>query len=132
MTTTESDLSRASDFPLLVSVDDHVMEPPRLWLDKVPARYAERVPHIVRERVPSVINPGTEKWADVWYYGNDRVENHRGVASVGFDADELDTEPMTFDEMRPGCYAVPERLADMDIDGVEASASWRRRIRKSR
>jgi predicted TIM-barrel fold metal-dependent hydrolase len=110
-----------SGFPLLVSVDDHVMEPPRLWLDRVPSELAGDVPHIVRERVPSVINPGTEKWADVWYYGADRVENHRGVAAVGFNSDELDTEPMTFDEMRPGCYDVTQRLADMDIDGVEAS-----------
>jgi predicted TIM-barrel fold metal-dependent hydrolase len=110
-----------SGFPLLVSVDDHVMEAPRLWLDRVPSGLADVVPHIVRERVPSVINPGTEKWADVWYYGDVRVENQRGVAAVGFDSDELDNEPMTFDEMRPGCYDPVQRLADMDIDGVEAS-----------
>ena len=57
---------QASDLPLLVSVDDHVMEPPRLWLDRLPSRYSEQAPHIVRERVASVIHPGTEKWADVW------------------------------------------------------------------
>jgi predicted TIM-barrel fold metal-dependent hydrolase len=121
MQSAESSNAATSGFPLLVSVDDHVMEPPRLWLDRVPSRLADDVPHIVRERVSSVINPGTEKWADVWYYGDVRVENHRGVAAVGFNSDELDTEPMTFDEMRPGCYDVAQRLADMDIDGVEAS-----------
>ena len=115
---------QASQLPLLVSVDDHVMEPPRLWLDRLPSRYAEQAPHIVRERVPSVIHPETEKWADVWYYGEARVEIHRGVAAVGFRRDELDTEPMTFDEMRPGCYDVGERLADMDADRVEASVCF--------
>jgi predicted TIM-barrel fold metal-dependent hydrolase len=121
MRSAEPSNSANSGFPLLVSVDDHVMEPARLWLDRVPSALADDVPHIVRERVASVINPGTEKWADVWYYGDVRVENHRGVAAVGFNSDELDTEPMTFDEMRPGCYDVKQRLADMDIDGVEAS-----------
>jgi predicted TIM-barrel fold metal-dependent hydrolase len=100
------------------------MEPPRLWLDRLPAKYADRAPHVVRERVPSVLNPAGEKWADIWYFGNARVENQRGGAAVGFDSTELDSEPMAFDEMRAGCYNVVQRLADMDIDGVEASVCF--------
>lgn len=112
---------RPSDFPLLVSVDDHVVEPPRLWIDRAPRGLEEEVPHVRRERVPSKINAGEDRWADVWYFGSARMVHQRGPAAVGYDAEQVDTEPMTFDEMRPGCFDVEARLADMDIDGVEAS-----------
>jgi len=49
------------------------------------------------------------------------VETSRGFAAVSFAADELESESMTFDEMRPGAYEVKSRLEDMDLDGVEAS-----------
>ena len=31
----------------LISVDDHILEPPRLWVDRVAARDRDRVPHTV-------------------------------------------------------------------------------------
>jgi predicted TIM-barrel fold metal-dependent hydrolase len=40
-------------------------------------------------------------------------------AAVGFP--ELDVTPTTFDEIRPGCWKQPERLADMDANYTEAS-----------
>jgi predicted TIM-barrel fold metal-dependent hydrolase len=112
------------DFPLMVSVDDHVVEPPTLWTDRIASRFRDEVPHVVKELVPSLIKPGTEKWADVWYYGSARVETHRGFAAVGFDSEAVEGEAMTFDEMRPGCYEVSARLSDMDADGVEASVCF--------
>ena len=45
----------------------------------------------------------------------------RHVASVGFERDDMTLSPITYDEMRPGCYDPKARLADMDIDHVEAS-----------
>lgn len=35
-----------SEFPLIISVDDHVVEPPTLWTDRLPSRYGDRIPHI--------------------------------------------------------------------------------------
>jgi len=31
----------------IISVDDHLIEPPRVWLDRLPARYREAGPRIV-------------------------------------------------------------------------------------
>jgi hypothetical protein len=31
----------------LFSVDDHIVEPPGIWVDRVPAAYKDRVPHVV-------------------------------------------------------------------------------------
>ena len=43
------------------------------------------------------------------------------MASVGFPRDEMTLSPITYDEMRPGCYEPQARLEDMDVDHVEAS-----------
>ena len=33
----------------LISVDDHVLEPPHLWVDRMPAKDHDRAPHMVVE-----------------------------------------------------------------------------------
>ena len=52
--------------------------------------------------------------------GPDRPHK-RHVAAVGFDRDDMTMAPITYDEMRPGCYDPKARLEDMDLDGVESS-----------
>src|SRR5262249_28604146 len=37
--------------PLIVSVDDHVLEAPTIWTDRLPAKYREIGPRVVRTRV---------------------------------------------------------------------------------
>jgi hypothetical protein len=32
----------------IISVDDHVIEHPRVWLDRLPAKYADVAPRIVK------------------------------------------------------------------------------------
>jgi predicted TIM-barrel fold metal-dependent hydrolase len=46
------------------------------------------------------------------------------VAAVGFDRDEMTMTPITYDEMRPGCYEPKARVEDMDVNWVEASLSF--------
>ena len=31
----------------LISVDDHILEPPNLWVDRLPAKYKDRGPHVI-------------------------------------------------------------------------------------
>src|ERR687893_522872 len=38
------------DIPMIISVDDHVVEPPDLWTKRLPARYADVGPRVVRDR----------------------------------------------------------------------------------
>ncbi len=33
-----------SDIPRIISVDDHVVEPPDLWQSRLPAKYLDRAP----------------------------------------------------------------------------------------
>jgi predicted TIM-barrel fold metal-dependent hydrolase len=117
------------DYPLLVSADDHVVEPADLWTSRLPARYREIGPHVVRERVSHIkrasLNLQVEQsddgaWADVWHYEDLRVPLMLQSAAVGFPRNEVGLRAVTFDEIRPGCYRPQERLADMDVSGVEA------------
>ena len=36
--------------PRIISVDDHVVEPPDLWSNRLPSKYLDRGPRVVRER----------------------------------------------------------------------------------
>jgi predicted TIM-barrel fold metal-dependent hydrolase len=117
------DKTAASDRDVyLASVDDHLVEPPSLWVDRLSHRDPEAIPHVVRELVSTDLKDGTEKaWCDVWCYEDVRVPTQRFSAYLGTGHGVADIAPMTFDEMRPGCFQVAERLADMDIDGVRSS-----------
>ena len=35
----------------IISVDDHVVEPPDLWTSRLPAKFRDRAPHVVRQKV---------------------------------------------------------------------------------
>ena len=59
--------------------------------------------------------------ADCWVYEDLVYINKRHVAAVGFDRDDMTMSPITYDEMRPGCYEPKARMADKDVNWVEAS-----------
>ncbi len=94
----------------LISVDDHILEPPNLWVDRVAAKDREKAPHM------TVVN-GIEGWA---YDG--RHYPSSGLSAVaGKTKEEFSPEPLLYSEMRPGCYDPVARLDDMDRSGVLAS-----------
>ena len=111
------------EIPWIVSVDDHVQEPPRLWLDRLPAKFRDIAPRTEREMVPWTDSHGVqhEDWGDVWYYESQRDALIAESASAGISVDDMDTNPITFDAMRPGTYDPVARLADMDLDHLEKS-----------
>jgi predicted TIM-barrel fold metal-dependent hydrolase len=119
----------AYDYPLIVSADDHIVEPPDLWTNRLPQRYREVGPHVIRQRIPHIervtldMDIGEAEdgyWADVWYYEDRRFPLMLQSAAAGFPKSEVGIRATTFDEIRPGCWKPAERLADMDISGVEA------------
>jgi predicted TIM-barrel fold metal-dependent hydrolase len=94
----------------LISVDDHVIEPPTVWTDRLPHKYLEAGPRVVE------LEGGSQAWA---FAG--RVVPSIGLNAVaGKDPKDFGLDPMRFDQMLPGCYDVKARLADMDLDGVHA------------
>ncbi|MCK9895304.1 amidohydrolase family protein [Frankia sp. AgB32] len=99
------------DDMVLVSIDDHVVEPPDMFRNHVPARLADQAPHVVTN----------DQGIDEWIYQG-RVTGVSGLnAVVSWPAEEWGFEPAGFAEMRPGAYDVHDRVRDMDRNGILAS-----------
>jgi predicted TIM-barrel fold metal-dependent hydrolase len=96
---------------ILVSVDDHLVEPPHMFEGRLPARYAEAAPKVERKADGS----------DVWVFNGSVIPNIGLNAVAGRPKEEYGIEPTAFDEMRPGCYDVDERIKDMNAGGVLGS-----------
>jgi predicted TIM-barrel fold metal-dependent hydrolase len=94
----------------VISVDDHVIEHPRVWLDRVPARYADAAPRIVK------LPDGN----DTWLYEGRQSGNFALNAVAGKHPREFGMDPRSYDDMLPGCYSIEDRIKDMDIEGVWA------------
>lgn len=93
----------------IISVDDHVIEHPRVWTDRLPARFQEAGPKVVEV-------DGNELWS---FEG--RLSPTIGLNAVaGKDPKDFGLEPTRYADMLPGCYDVSARLADMDLDGIHA------------
>ena len=45
---TEKTMTAELNLDWLISVDDHILEPPNLWVDRVPAKDRDRAPHMIR------------------------------------------------------------------------------------
>jgi predicted TIM-barrel fold metal-dependent hydrolase len=124
----------ADDFPKIVSVDDHVVEPAHVWERWLPAKHRDKAPRIERRGIGTMRHVGGGTYeqtfdpdgpqADCWVYEDLVYIHKRHVAAVGFDRDDMTMSPMTYDEMRPGCYEPKARIDDMELNWVEASLSF--------
>ena len=121
------------ELPLIISVDDHVIEPATVWSDRLPAKYRDIGPRIERRPVKEMTFIGGKFTAvpgeagdpgelvDWWFYEDLRRPLTRLDTAVGFSRDEITMTGITYDTMRQGSFLLPERLDDMDINGLEAS-----------
>jgi predicted TIM-barrel fold metal-dependent hydrolase len=96
---------------ILVSVDDHVVEPPDMFANHVPAAYRDRAPRVVRKADGS----------DVWVFEGNQMPNIGLNAVAGRPPEQYGVEPTCFDQLRKGCYDVDARIGDMNANGVLAS-----------
>ncbi|MEI8001886.1 MAG: amidohydrolase family protein [Actinomycetes bacterium] len=99
---------------ILVSVDDHLVEPADLFAEHLPAKYRDRAPKVVR----------TPDGDDVWVFGDTVIPNVGLNAVAGRPKTDYGIDPTSFEEMRPGCYDVHERVKDMNAAGVLASMNF--------
>ncbi len=95
----------------IISVDDHLIEPPDLFEGRLPASLQDEAPHVVEDI------SGTQ----CWVFEANRYPNVGLNAVVGRPQAEWSMEPARFDEMRPGCFDIDQRIADMDRAGIWAS-----------
>jgi len=118
---------------MIISVDDHVIEPATVWSDRLPAKYLDVGPRIVRAPVKEMEfiggkftaipgEPGDPGEAvDWWFYEDLRRPLLRLDTAVGFAREDITLKGITYEDMRPGSFRLAERLEDMDINHVEAS-----------
>src|SRR5277367_1698021 len=95
----------------LVSVDDHVVERPDLFEDRLPKKYADLPPQFLTK----------EDGTNVWSYEGTEVGNVALNAGAGRPKEEYGIERTSFSDIRPGCYDVNERIKDMNANGVLAA-----------
>ncbi|MDQ1704474.1 MAG: hypothetical protein QOF18_840, partial [Frankiaceae bacterium] len=113
------------EFPRIISVDDHIVEPPNLWQDRLPAAMRDRGPKVHfapkgdvtfvgGKLTVSMGEPGSGPDVAWWLYEDLKRPLMRLDASVGYERDEVDLRLVSYDEMRKGAWSVKERLEDMD------------------
>jgi predicted TIM-barrel fold metal-dependent hydrolase len=96
---------------VLVSVDDHVVEPPDVFHNQLTAAERERAPKVVR--LPN--------GADVWEFEGVQIPNIGLNAVAGRPRSEYGIDPTSFEEMRKGCYDIDARIDDMNANGTLGS-----------
>ncbi len=102
------------DLNWLTSVDDHVIEPGHVWMDRLPSKYHDVGPRIIRE------SDGNE----FWVYEDKKMITGGLGAVAGRPPEDITTDGYPYSEMRPGCYDPVERLKDMDEAGILASLNF--------
>ena len=118
------------EIPLIVSADDHVVEPPDLWNGRVPQQFADRAPRVERRKLRFVggtrgrewTEDPNAPWCDAWHYDGAVIPLSRLVAAVGLD--DIDVDVTTYDELHPGTYNQKARLSDMDTNHIEAALQF--------
>jgi predicted TIM-barrel fold metal-dependent hydrolase len=118
----------------LFSVDDHVIEPPNVWQDRLPAKYRDVGPRVVvletgpdnplipKKQKEHVVH--REGGIEFWAYEDTLIPMAGLQAVAGKHREEYGFDPVNFSEMRAGCFEPQARVEDMDLDGIVASLSF--------
>ena len=102
-----------ADELILISVDDHICEPADMFEGRVPARYADLAPRVEQTET-----------SQQWWYGDIKGRDLGLNAVAGKPREFYNVDATRYDEMRPGCYDVHERVRDMSAGGVLASINF--------
>lgn len=98
----------------VISVDDHLVEPPHMFEGRLPTRLQDRAPKIVE----------TSKGVQLWEFDGSKFTQVGQNAVAGRRPETVKVEPFRFDQMRRGCWDIEARVHDMDINGVWASLNF--------
>ncbi|HEY6624341.1 MAG TPA: amidohydrolase family protein [Acidimicrobiales bacterium] len=97
----------------IISVDDHVIEPPDAFTGRLPARFAAVGPRVERDGA-----------VDYWVFGDERVPL-LGVEGIqSWEPGKGHFGPITFDQFRPGVWKIEDRVKDMEANGVIGSLNF--------
>jgi predicted TIM-barrel fold metal-dependent hydrolase len=98
------------DHHQIVSVDDHLIEHPRVFQDRLPEKFKEAGPRILEQ-----------DGKHVWSYSGTIYPTIGLNAVAGKEPKDFGLDPVRYEDMIPGCYDPVERVKDMDVDGVQAA-----------
>ncbi len=99
------------DDMILISVDDHIVEPPDMFKNHLAKKYLDEAPRLVH-------NPDG---SDTWQFRDVVIPNVALNAVAGRPKEEYGLEPQGLDEIRPGCWKVDDRVKDMNAGGILGS-----------
>jgi predicted TIM-barrel fold metal-dependent hydrolase len=91
-----------------ISADNHIIEPP--------GTYVERVPQALKDRAPRVL-PGVDG-GEGWSFDG------KPPRSTFSDPQKLSKGGLRFDQIRPGNYDGAAHIADMALDGIDAAVIY--------
>ncbi|MGH9081213.1 MAG: amidohydrolase family protein [Acidimicrobiales bacterium] len=98
----------------VISVDDHLVEPPDMFEGRLPRRFAGRAPKIIEN----------SRGHQLWEFDGGLYSQVGMNAVAGRRPECVSLEPTRFEDMRRGCWDIHARIADMDINGVWASLNF--------
>jgi predicted TIM-barrel fold metal-dependent hydrolase len=102
----------------IISADNHINEPPNI--------YVERVPRDLRERAPRVVR--CDDGGDGWSMDGTPPRMSFGLGAIGAIAKgnpkEFRASGLTWGEIPPGSYIGAECLKEMALDGVDAAVIY--------
>lgn len=102
------------DDMIIVSVDDHIIEPPTMFDAHVSGELRDKVPQFLTD----------DDGNNFWVYEDRKVVNVGLNAVVGRPREEFGVEPTSLSQMRKGCYDVHARIGDMNANGLLASLNF--------
>jgi predicted TIM-barrel fold metal-dependent hydrolase len=98
----------------VISVDDHLVEPPTMFEGRLPSKLQEGAPKLITQA------SGDQAW----------VFDGKSYLQVGLNAvagrprEDWSLEATSFDDIRRGCWDIDERIRDMNLGGIYASVNF--------
>ena len=99
---------------VLVSVDDHICEPPDMFDRHLSGAALASAPKFQAD----------QDGKNFWVYQGLKYHSVGLNAVVGRPFEEYGMEPTSMDQLRPGCYDVHARIDDMNVNGIAASLNF--------
>ena len=97
----------------VISVDDHLVEPPDMFEGRLPSSLQPRAPRIVEV-----------DGKQIWEFDGGLYTQVGMNALAGRRLETVKLEPFRFEHMRRGCFDIDARIHDLDINGVWASLNF--------
>jgi predicted TIM-barrel fold metal-dependent hydrolase len=98
---------------VIISIDDHIVEPPHAFTAHYPAARKASAPRII-----------DRNGADAWYWNDHIFPTIALNAVVGRPRSEYGMEPTRFEQLRAGTYDPKARVGDMNVNGVCGSLNF--------